>query len=211
MDPSKSGAPGRTRTCGPRLRRPVLYPTELRARTSMSLSRAGLMHRVGLRWHRPKVCPCQYTGVVDRLLEPVSRAAKRSATPHMRRYTAAVPELTMYLPTTFRVVWGALPLIALTASPAAAQELAGSFDQLRVLLKPGDTIRVTDGAGQEARGTIAALTSTSPELLVGGNRRNFLESDVRTIRHRRSDPLGNGAWPFSMVVLAPASGLVSTR
>ena len=32
MDPSKSGAPGRTRTCDPRLRRPVLYPTELRAR-----------------------------------------------------------------------------------------------------------------------------------------------------------------------------------
>jgi len=28
-----SGAPGRTRTCDPRLRRPLLYPTELRART----------------------------------------------------------------------------------------------------------------------------------------------------------------------------------
>jgi hypothetical protein len=27
-----SGAPGRTRTCDPRLRRPLLYPTELRAR-----------------------------------------------------------------------------------------------------------------------------------------------------------------------------------
>src|SRR5437762_1438856 len=27
------GAPGRTRTCDPRLRRPVLYPPELRART----------------------------------------------------------------------------------------------------------------------------------------------------------------------------------
>jgi hypothetical protein len=26
-----NGAPGRTRTCDPRLRRPVLYPTELRA------------------------------------------------------------------------------------------------------------------------------------------------------------------------------------
>ena len=35
--PSKSGAPGRTRTCDPRLRRPVLYPTELRAR-KVSLS-----------------------------------------------------------------------------------------------------------------------------------------------------------------------------
>src|SRR5947208_10416680 len=30
--PSESGAPGRTRTCDPRLRRPVLYPPELRAR-----------------------------------------------------------------------------------------------------------------------------------------------------------------------------------
>src|SRR3954467_9113641 len=31
-----SGAPGRTRTCDPRLRRPVLYPTELRARMAGS-------------------------------------------------------------------------------------------------------------------------------------------------------------------------------
>ena len=74
----------------------------------------------------------------------------------------------MYLPTGFRLAWGALLLVAVTASTAAAQELAGSFDQLRVLVKPGDTIRVTDGAGQEARGTIAALTSTSLELLVAG-------------------------------------------
>ena len=29
---ARNGAPGRTRTCDPRLRRPVLYPTELRAR-----------------------------------------------------------------------------------------------------------------------------------------------------------------------------------
>ena len=29
---SKYGAPGRNRTCNPRLRRPVLYPIELRAR-----------------------------------------------------------------------------------------------------------------------------------------------------------------------------------
>jgi hypothetical protein len=30
---ARIGAPGRTRTCDPRLRRPVLYPTELRARS----------------------------------------------------------------------------------------------------------------------------------------------------------------------------------
>ncbi len=31
-----SGTPGRTRTCDPRLRRPLLYPTELRARFSLA-------------------------------------------------------------------------------------------------------------------------------------------------------------------------------
>ena len=31
------GAPGRSRTCDPRLRRPVLYPTELRAREECSI------------------------------------------------------------------------------------------------------------------------------------------------------------------------------
>jgi hypothetical protein len=31
---AKTGAPGRARTCDPRLRRPMLYPTELRARGS---------------------------------------------------------------------------------------------------------------------------------------------------------------------------------
>ena len=32
------GAPGRIRTCDPRLRRPMLYPTELRARALFSRS-----------------------------------------------------------------------------------------------------------------------------------------------------------------------------
>ncbi len=52
---------------------------------------------------------------------------------------------------------------------------------------------VTDGTGREARGTIAALSSSSLELSVAGNRRSFLESETRTIRQRRSDPLKNGA------------------
>ena len=34
-DSENIGAPDRTRTCDPRLRRPVLYPTELRARASI--------------------------------------------------------------------------------------------------------------------------------------------------------------------------------
>src|SRR5262245_16783258 len=61
-----NGAPDRTRTCGPRLRRPVLYPTELRARVAMEgslriVARASETRSVlhvlvnGLRLHRRKV------------------------------------------------------------------------------------------------------------------------------------------------------------
>ena len=32
----ENGAPGRARTCDPRLRRPVLYPAELRARMAVN-------------------------------------------------------------------------------------------------------------------------------------------------------------------------------
>ena len=35
--PLKTGAPGRIRTCGPKLRRLVLYPAELRARVGLPI------------------------------------------------------------------------------------------------------------------------------------------------------------------------------
>jgi hypothetical protein len=94
-----------------------------------------------------------------------------------------------------RVVCLAL-LISLPAS-AGAQELAGSFEQLRVLVKPGDTVRVTDGAGQEVRGTITDLSSSSLALRTGGTRRTFLDNDIAAVHHRRNDSLANGAkWGF---------------
>ena len=49
-----------------------------------------------------------------------------------------------------------------------------------------DTVSVTDGTGQEAGGTVTALSSSSLELVVAGSRRTFLESEARTIRQRRS-------------------------
>jgi hypothetical protein len=74
-----------------------------------------------------------------------------------------------------------------------AQELAGSFEQLRVLVKPGDTVSVLDRAGQEVRGTISELSSSALALTVAGNRRRFLEGDIDAIRKRGPDSLANGA------------------
>ena len=65
-------------------------------------------------------------------------------------------------------------LLLLPGATCEAQELAGSFDQLRVLLKAGDKVRVTDSTGQEVRGAIADLSSSSLALLLAGSRRTFL-------------------------------------
>jgi hypothetical protein len=90
-------------------------------------------------------------------------------------------------------------LLALLAGPAEAQQLAGSFDQLQVLVKTGDTVRVTDSRGEEVRGSIADLSSSSLALKVGGSRRTFLEGDIASIHQRRNDSLANGAkWGFAV-------------
>ena len=90
-------------------------------------------------------------------------------------------------------------LVTVPAAATEAQELAGSFEQLRVLVKPGDTVRVTDSSGQEARGPIVDLSATSLSLRVGGDRRTFLERDIAAIHQRRHDSLANGAkWGFAV-------------
>ena len=88
-------------------------------------------------------------------------------------------------------------LLLTLPSAGTAQDLAGSFDQLRVLVKPGDTVRVTDAAGAEVRGTLTDLSASSLALKAGGTRRTFLESDIAAIHQRRNDSLANGAkWGF---------------
>lgn len=92
-------------------------------------------------------------------------------------------------------LFGGLMLAAATLVPidAVAQELAGTFDQLRVLIKTGDRVTVTDTAGRETRGTVAGLSASDLVLEVERDRRSIPEADIDTIRARRSDSLANGA------------------
>ena len=96
-----------------------------------------------------------------------------------------------------RVMWLAF-LLTLPAG-AGAQELAGSFDQLRVLVKAGDTVRVTDSRGEIVRGSILGLSSSSLALQVAGRQQTFAEGDIAAIHQRRNDSLANGArWGFAV-------------
>ena len=78
--------------------------------------------------------------------------------------------------------------------PVHAQErVARSFEQLQVLVEPGDTISI-EAAGSEIAAEIASLTSTELTVVVAGERRTFAPRDVNRIRQRRGDSLANGAW-----------------
>ncbi len=89
----------------------------------------------------------------------------------------------------------ALVLTVLLGGPwlARAQGIAGSFEQLRLLVRPGDTVVVHDSGGGHTRGRIGALSPATLVLQGRSETREFHEVDVRTISARRSDPLGNGA------------------
>lgn len=101
--------------------------------------------------------------------------------------------------THFSRVMIVLVLVHAGGSVGYAQEVAGSFDQLRVLVKPGDKVTVTDDAGRETTGRIAELSSSSLALIADGERRDLQATQVNTIRQRRSDSLANGAkWGFGI-------------
>jgi hypothetical protein len=90
-------------------------------------------------------------------------------------------------------------LTALSVPTAGAQVLAKSLDQLRVLVKAGDTVSVTDATGRRVSGPITDVSKDTLILLVDGNPFALSERDIATVRQRRADSLANGAkWGFGV-------------
>jgi hypothetical protein len=84
-------------------------------------------------------------------------------------------------------------LIVGIAAAAEAQELAGTFDQLRVLVKSGETLTVIDNGGARIRGKLSQLSSSSLVLNVSGMDRELQSTQVDRIEKRGPDSLKNGA------------------
>jgi hypothetical protein len=74
-----------------------------------------------------------------------------------------------------------------------AQEVASSFDQLTVLVKPGDEITVVDVSGRKTKGRLGKLSRDELILVNSAGPRRLGEVDVATISQRRDDSLTNGA------------------
>jgi hypothetical protein len=88
---------------------------------------------------------------------------------------------------------GVVIVLLLWGDRVDAQGVASSFDQLTVLVKPGDKISVVDVTGTQAEGRIETLSRERLILITEAGPRQFGEVDVATIRQRRGDSLRNGA------------------
>lgn len=77
-------------------------------------------------------------------------------------------------------------LLAVGVPTAEAQDVARSFEQLRALVRVGDTVTVTDVTGRERQGTIAELSSSSLGLMARGTCTDFSEMDLDTVSRRDS-------------------------
>jgi len=84
-------------------------------------------------------------------------------------------------------------LLCVGAPRVEAQGVASSFDQLGVLVKPGDKITVVDVTGREAEGRLEKLSRDRLTLVTAAGPRDLGEVDVALIRQRRGDSLTNGA------------------
>lgn len=87
----------------------------------------------------------------------------------------------------------ALALTAGLPAAAGAQGIAESLHELRLLVRPGETVTVVETSGREVTGRIETLSASQIVLSTSGGRQQWHDGDLRSIRQRRGDPLGNGA------------------
>ncbi len=78
--------------------------------------------------------------------------------------------------------------------PLHAQNPASTFEELRsgLKLKDKEKIEITDENGQKLKARVSSITSQTLTVTVGKTRRDFDETQVMSIRHRRPDPWWNG-------------------
>lgn len=81
-------------------------------------------------------------------------------------------------------------VLRVTRDGVAPTQTATSFAELRLLIKPGEKISVTDSTGKTQQGQVAELSPSSIRLLVGGSSKDLPEADVVQITQRRGGHKG---------------------
>jgi len=88
----------------------------------------------------------------------------------------------------------ALLLLGGIEVPAYAQATPSTFDEVRsnLTLKQNEKIEITDENGNRLKGRVESFSAQTLTVSVKGVRRDFKESQVLEIRHRKPDKWWNG-------------------
>lgn len=74
-----------------------------------------------------------------------------------------------------------------------AQQVS-SFEQLQLLVKPGDKLEVIGTDGISQKGKLESLTPSILRLNTKSGYRDYAQRDALAVRQKRGDSLANGAW-----------------
>ena len=100
--------------------------------------------------------------------------------------------------------------LAALPSVALAQGIAKNLDELRLIVRVGEKVSVTDVSRTEVSGRLLSLSSSVLTLEVAGRSREFKDSDIATISQRRGDSLANGAlWGLAVGAGLATAAVVS--
>jgi len=101
--------------------------------------------------------------------------------------------------------------LGISGMPQAWAQQVSSFQQLQLLVKPGDKVTVVSPSTLKTTvGKIKDLTPSELRLTAGGVERTFSEQDVFEIRQRRPDSLVNGAIWGAAILGGGVSALLIT-
>lgn len=85
-----------------------------------------------------------------------------------------------------------IALVLLLPGSVLAQQPAQSFDQLALLIAPGDKVTVTDASGRELKGHFLGLDGNRLRMSYEDGARVFEAAEVRRVEKRQTDSMLNG-------------------
>jgi hypothetical protein len=95
------------------------------------------------------------------------------------------------VPLAATLTWTAV-LLLVSAAAVFAQDVATTFEELRLKIGRGATVYVTENDGQEYTATVVSVSATAFTVSVGGKERSLEQSAIRRIRQRLPDSLWGG-------------------
>lgn len=87
-----------------------------------------------------------------------------------------------------------LGLTGCFAGAAKAQGVARTLDEVHLLVRPGETVRILDVAGRETKGRFESSSPAGLQLRSGRDLLDLKPEDVAEVRVRQQDSLKDGAW-----------------